>query len=288
MRAKAALAGRPDGLLLRSWAASELGARVVSALVLAAAALLAAVHGGWPFALFWLLAGIAVAAEWTAVTRTEPSGPIRAATGVGLTALAVATLFEIGAPLGVLAFLGGGTLVLALGRDPHDRLWALAGFAAAVVIVVVPPWMRNHPELGLAGLLWMFAVVWTTDIAAYFTGRRLGGPKLWPRVSPKKTWSGFGGGLLAGTLAGLLIAMLAARLGWLPVASPAVVVLISAVGSVVSQLGDLGESALKRHFDVKDSGRLIPGHGGAMDRIDGFWSVSLLVGLLLALRSLWS
>jgi phosphatidate cytidylyltransferase len=268
--------------------ASELGARVLSAVVLATAALLAAVLGGWPFALFWLVAGIAVAAEWTAVTRTEPSGPIRAATCVGLIILAVATFLDAGATWGLLGCLGGSALILALGAGRHDRLWATAGFAAAAVIVVVPPSMRGRPELGLAGLLWMFAVVWTTDIAAYFTGRRLGGPKLWPRVSPKKTWSGFWGGLVAGTIAGLLATSIATRLGWSPVASPALVALLSAVASVVSQLGDLGESALKRHFDVKDSGRLIPGHGGVMDRIDGFWAVSLLVGLLLAHRSLWT
>jgi phosphatidate cytidylyltransferase len=268
--------------------ASELGVRLLSGLVLAAAALLAAVHGGWPFALFWLLAGIAVAAEWTAVTRLEPSGPIRAVTGVGLTVLTGAALLGAGAAWAVLASVGGAVLLLAFGGGRHDRLWAVAGFAAAAVIVVVPPAMRNHPEFGLAGLLWMFAVVWTTDIAAYFTGRRLGGPKLWPRVSPKKTWSGFGGGLLAGTVAGVLTASVATRLGWSPVASPGLVAFLSAGASVVSQLGDLAESALKRHFEVKDSGRLIPGHGGVMDRIDGFWAVSLLVGLLLAFRSLWT
>jgi phosphatidate cytidylyltransferase len=282
------LAGSPDRLLLRGLVASELGARVLSAVVLATAALLAAVLGGWPFALFWLVAGIAVAAEWTAVTRTEPSGPIRAATCVGLIILAVANFLDAGATWGLLGCLGGSALILALGAGRYDRLWAPAGFAVAAVIVVVPPSMRSHPQLGLAGLLWMFAVVWTTDIAAYFTGRRLGGPKLWPRVSPKKTWSGFWGGLVAGTIAGLLAASIATRLGWSPVASPALVALLSAVASVVSQLGDLGESALKRQFDVKDSGRLIPGHGGVMDRIDGFWAVSLLVGLLLALRSLWT
>ena len=183
---------------------------------------------------------------------------------------------------------GCAWVVLALGATWRDRWRGLAGFACASVIVVVPPLVRDQPALGLAGLLWMFAVVWTTDIAAYFTGRRFGGPKLWPHVSPRKTWSGFAGGLLAGTAAGLLAAIAATRLGWDPIVSPAVVVLFSAAASFISQLGDLGESALKRAFDVKDSGHLIPGHGGVMDRLDGFWSVSLLVGLLLASRHLSS
>ena len=138
--------------------------------------------------------------------------------------------------------------------------------------------MRGHPDLGIVAVLWMFAVVWTTDIAAYFTGRRLGGPKLWPSVSPKKTWSGFGGGLLAGTLAGIAVPAAAQRWGWTPPLGLWAIAILSALASVLSQLGDLGESALKRRFGVKDSGRLIPGHGGVMDRLDGFWAVALLTG----------
>ena len=125
-------------------------------------------------------------------------------------------------------------------------------------------------------------VVWTTDVAAYFAGRRFGGPKLWPRVSPKKTWSGFAGGLLGGTFAGCAIIRLA--LGdWEEQPGLAMVAVISALASVASQLGDLGESALKRRFDVKDSGHVIPGHGGVMDRVDGFWAVAALAGLWLLL-----
>jgi phosphatidate cytidylyltransferase len=127
----------------------------------------------------------------------------------------------------------------------------------------------------------MFAVVWTTDIVAYFTGRRFGGPKLWPRVSPKKTWSGFAGGLMAGTAAGVVVSLIAARWGWTqPIATP-LIALLSMVASIVGQAGDLAESALKRYFDVKDSGRLIPGHGGVMDRLDAFWAVAGLTGLVL-------
>jgi phosphatidate cytidylyltransferase len=117
-----------------------------------------------------------------------------------------------------------------------------------------------------------------TDIAAYFTGRRLGGPKLWPRVSPKKTWSGFTGGLVAGTAAGLLVLQVAKAAGWTAPAGFVTVAAASVVASVASQLGDLAESALKRGFEVKDSSHLIPGHGGVMDRLDGFWAVALLFG----------
>ncbi|HKH32595.1 MAG TPA: phosphatidate cytidylyltransferase [Beijerinckiaceae bacterium] len=164
----------------------------------------------------------------------------------------------------------------------YEPGWVAAGLAYAAVIAIVPPLVREDPRLGIAAILWMFAVVWFTDIAAYFTGRALGGPKLCPAVSPKKTWSGFLGGLAAAIIAGAGVAMIASRFGWQPPVSLPVVVLVSGVASVLSQIGDLGESALKRRFGAKDSGRLIPGHGGVMDRLDGFWAVAALMGVALA------
>jgi phosphatidate cytidylyltransferase len=164
----------------------------------------------------------------------------------------------------------------------YEPGWVAAGLAYAAVIAIVPPLVREDPRLGIAAILWMFAVVWFTDIAAYFTGRALGGPKLCPAVSPKKTWSGFLGGLAAAIIAGAAVAMIASRFGWQPPVSLPVVVLVSGVASVLSQIGDFGESALKRRFGAKDSGRLIPGHGGVMDRLDGFWAVAALMGVALA------
>lgn len=265
----------------RGWLASELGARVASALVLAIVALLATYEGGRLFALFWLVAGLAVLLEWTAMTRVEPAVPLRAVLGLGLVTLTGVEVF--GGPALLALGLGAAAVLaaVAVASSPRDRIWAVGGFASAAIVVVVPPLVREHPELGLVGLLWMFAVVWVTDVAAYFTGRRLGGPKLWARVSPKKTWSGFLGGLLLGTLAGICVAVLSVRQGWAPVAPLWLVAVISALGSVVSQLGDLAESALKRRCQVKDSSHLIPGHGGAMDRLDGFFALCAFVGLTL-------
>jgi phosphatidate cytidylyltransferase len=261
----------------------ELASRVVSALVLIPLALVAAWMGGWAFALFWLAAGIAMLVEWTNMTAVTPLRAVQAVFSLGLAVLTGLFLAQAGlgpSALIGLAFLAAGTL---LARGGTGRLWAAAGFAYAAVIVVVPPIVREHPNLGLLGLLWMFAVVWATDIAAYFTGRALGGPKLWPAVSPKKTWSGFCGGLAAGTLAGFLVAWGAQRLGLVHPFSLRNTIMLSIVASVASQLGDLGESALKRHCDVKDSSHLIPGHGGVMDRLDGFWAVALLMGFVLLL-----
>jgi phosphatidate cytidylyltransferase len=231
--------------------------------------------------LFWLAAGIAMMVEWTNMTRIEPLRPVQAVFGIGLAALTA--LFLIGAEFGVsvltgLAFLVVGSL---LAQGARGKSWAASGFAYAGIIALVPPIVRDHPNLGLIGLLWMFAVVWATDIAAYFTGRALGGPKLWRLVSPKKTWSGFFGGLFAGALAGFLVAWGAQRLGLIHPFSLRNTIILSVIASVASQLGDLGESALKRHCDVKDSSHLIPGHGGVMDRLDGFWAVSLILGLVL-------
>jgi phosphatidate cytidylyltransferase len=270
--------------LRRSWLSTELGARVVSATVLAAVALFATHQGGWLFALLWLIAGVAVLCEWIAMARLEPRWTLQVVLGIGLIAVAACRMT---APFtaGVAAF--GVALVLAavLGATARDRLWALAAFAAATILVLVPAAVRDHPALGIVGVLWMFAVVWTTDIVAYFTGRRFGGPKLWPRVSPKKTWSGFAGGLMAGTAAGVAVPLVATRWGWMQPLATLSIALLSMVASIVGQAGDLAESALKRYFGVKDSGRLIPGHGGVMDRLDAFWAVAFLLGpLLLAAR----
>jgi phosphatidate cytidylyltransferase len=263
----------------------ELMTRVLSALVMVAIALLTAYQGGWPFALFWLVAGIAMMVEWTGMTGVEPLRPIQVILGLGLAALTLLFLGDAGPGIGtavILAVLAAGTLVT---RGSEGKLWVASGFIYAAPIVLIPPIVRDHPELGILGLLWMFAVVWATDIAAYFTGRTFGGPKLCPAISPKKTWSGFIGGVVAATLSGVLVAWVGRKYGLVLPLSLLGIALVSIVASVASQIGDLGESALKRYCHVKDSSHLIPGHGGVMDRLDGFWAVCLIVAaVLLTLR----
>ncbi|MBL6432046.1 MAG: phosphatidate cytidylyltransferase [Alphaproteobacteria bacterium] len=139
-----------------------------------------------------------------------------------------------------------------------------AGSSGAVLIAL------RDGTAGLAVIVFLFGVVWATDIVAYFVGRRVGGPKLWVRVSPKKTWSGAIGGFVAAVAVGWLGFLLTGR------ASPGVWLAFAAVLSVFSQVGDLLESALKRHFGVKDSGHIIPGHGGVMDRLDGLVGAAVL------------
>jgi phosphatidate cytidylyltransferase len=130
--------------------------------------------------------------------------------------------------------------------------------------------LRADSELGFVATIYLFAVVWGTDIAAYFAGRAIGGPKLAPRLSPKKTWSGSLGGIAGAVLAATLVVLIGG------VGNVAAAMVIAVVLSIVAQAGDLFESALKRRFGAKDSGFLIPGHGGLMDRLDGFVAAAVL------------
>ncbi|UMY19700.1 phosphatidate cytidylyltransferase [Methylobacterium organophilum] len=278
----------PAGARRMPFATREFALRAVSGVVLAALVLAALLVGGWPFAAIWLAAGILGAGEWLAMSRTAPTRLLGIVSAAGLIGLCVALLARLPLPVAAaIAALAVAILAVAA-RGATGRLHAVLGFAAASVVVLVPTALREDPAIGLVGPAWIFAVVWSTDIAAYFAGRLLGGPKLMPRVSPNKTWSGAVGGLLAGTLAGLGV-VLAARegspdlFGRLPLLA---VALVSALASVLSQGGDLFESALKRRYGVKDSGHTIPGHGGIMDRLDGFFAVALLAGLALLARRL--
>jgi phosphatidate cytidylyltransferase len=139
-------------------------------------------------------------------------------------------------------------------------------------------WLRGSDEAGLRHMIWLLAVVWITDTAAYSVGRTFGGPKLATRISPNKTWSGFIGGVIAAGLVGAVAARLSERgdvLEWM---------ILSAVVAIVAEIGDLAESALKRGFQVKDTGTLIPGHGGMLDRLDSLLFAAPIAALWLVLR----
>lgn len=155
--------------------------------------------------------------------------------------------------------------------------WFTAGIGYAAALFLAPVLLRADAGYGFLAIVLLFAIVWTTDVAAYFAGRAIGGPKLMPSVSPKKTWSG----AIAGTLGAMVVAVVTSSFfGSFNVPAIAVIALVL---SVFSQLGDLLESWIKRRFGAKDASQLIPGHGGVMDRLDGFWTAALLgclIGLL--------
>jgi phosphatidate cytidylyltransferase len=254
----------------------ELMLRVCSALVLVPLAIGTAYLGGWPFALFWSLAALGVFWEWSALVAADGRRP---AAMVGGAALAVSLgLAAVGRFTGALIVAATGMMAAAPMAPARHRGWAAAGVPYAGAIGIAPIALRSDSEDGFVAVIFLFAIVWTTDIVAYFMGRVIGGPKLLPRVSPKKTWSGAISGLAAAVLAALAVAKAAGLSGLLPIA------LIAAALSCVAQAGDLFESRLKRRFGAKDSSHLIPGHGGLMDRLDGFVFAAAVAALIGTLR----
>ncbi|MBS1182195.1 MAG: hypothetical protein H6Q99_2075 [Proteobacteria bacterium] len=258
---------------------SELILRLLSAVVLVAAAVAALWAGGWVFASFAAAAAVLILREWMAM-----SGPFafRAAPWALMAFVAISVIMAREEPLQSLSFSVLVAAVLLLARVTEPRVaWVSAGLIYAAVPAIAAVALRGPDTLtfasiGAVAVVFVFAVVWATDTAAYFSGRLIGGPKLAPRFSPKKTWSGALGGALAGVVVGCLVAAAAG------VSASLMLALIALLLSVVGQVGDLAESAMKRHFGVKDSGRLIPGHGGIMDRVDGLvaaLAVAAAIGL---------
>jgi phosphatidate cytidylyltransferase len=248
--------------------------RIVVAAVLIPLAVAIAYAGGWLWAALVTLAAIGLFVEWLAIVGL--SGAMRV-TVPGVAALAVSALcFAIGR-------LDAGLIVLAVGFvavvsiAPERRNWAAAGFLYAAAAEIASVLVRLDPVKGFAALMFVLVIVWVTDSGGYFAGRGIGGPKLWPRVSPKKTWAGAAGGLVA-SLA------VAAGFAALDLGKTFPLLVLSAVLSTVSQLGDLFESAVKRRFGVKDSSQIIPGHGGLMDRLDGFVAAVVVAALFGFLR----
>lgn len=243
---------------------SNLQVRVVSAVVLAAAVLVLAWLGGMPFRLLAVLIAGAVFYEWSRMARSATAlKPLdflpEALMLVFLVALAAGE-----PPARLLALLTVLVLVAAVVSAMRGKgRWDAPGIAYAGLSGFALAMLRDDDRSGLVAMLFLFAVVWATDIFAYFVGRAVGGPKLAPAISPGKTRSGALGGAVGGVVAGLLTAAFA---GAGHLASLAVVALVL---SVVAQAGDLFESWVKRRHGRKDSSRIIPGHGGVMDRVDG-------------------
>jgi phosphatidate cytidylyltransferase len=251
--------------------------RVASAAVLVPLVLVLAWVGGWPFLVLCALAAGGILWEWTRLVagRAEYSTLVPGWVAL-LAALAFAGVNRPGLAVAALT-LGAVLAALAAAKWlPPRKAWAAGGVIYAGVAFLGPALLRRDTELGFPAFLFLAATVWMTDTLAYFVGRSLGGPLLWPRVSPNKTWSGVIGGLAGGVAGGILVAY-ANGLGRL-----AVVGVVALALSAGAQAGDLFESAVKRRFGVKDTSGLIPGHGGLMDRLDGFLvaaMAALLIGI---------
>lgn len=253
-------------------ARSELTLRIVSSAVLAPLAVALAYLGGWPFFLFWAVAACGIHWEWRAIVR-DP-GPVWK--GLGECAIAVAGANAMAGHAGTAAiFLAiGVALEAVIATSNWFRIWAAAGVVYAGCLLIACVLLRSDAPYGFVAIAFLFAIVWATDILAYFVGRFVGGAKLWTRVSPNKTWSGAIGGACAAIVAGLAVAHYAHLPNSLAAAGLALVL------SVASQAGDLFESAFKRRFGVKDAGHVIPGHGGIMDRLDGFLAAAVVAAVI--------
>lgn len=249
----------------KGWNLADLGLRLVSGVVMVALALGALWAGGHVFALFWAAAAMAVLWEWQHIVGGER---LHLRLGVGAAVIAVCAALALGAAADhALLIVLAGALASAWAAGPGKRVWSGAGVVYAGALVVAVCLLRNSLFHGVTAILWLFAVVWGTDVMAYFGGRLIGGAKLWPRVSPSKTWAGFIVGVSCGAIAGAVVV-----LSWTTPGEVSLLplLLLGVAAGAISQGGDLFESSIKRRFGVKDSGRLIPGHGGAMDRLDGF------------------
>lgn len=263
----------------------ELKLRIASAAVIGPIALAVTGIGGPAFTALCVVCGAIMASEWATIVVGRSWGAARLA----------------------LIALVAGAVVVGLGPALAGGIWVKAGLVAApllaaaivagiearragraetTLLAIAGPFYAALPSLALGGIraapdglwlvLFLFAVVWSTDVAAFFTGRAIGGPKLWPAVSPKKTWSGAIGGLAAAALAGVVVAHFAGAPRLAPVFA------VGMVLSIASQAGDLFESSLKRRFGVKDSGWIIPGHGGLLDRVDGLVAAAAAAAVVAA------
>jgi phosphatidate cytidylyltransferase len=249
--------------------------RVSAALVLAPAAVAIAYAGGALWTALVTLAAAGLYVEWLMVVGAVGE---RRVVACGVAALLIAGLcLAIGRIDASLSALVVGLAGVAL-LSPQRRIWNAAGFSYAAAAEVAAVLVRLDQVWGFVALILILLVVWVTDIGGYFAGRGIGGPKLWPRVSPKKTWAGAVGGFAASlVIAGGFAAFGLGKTGPL--------LLLGAMLSIASQLGDLFESAVKRRFGVKDSSQIIPGHGGLMDRLDGLVAAVVLAAIFGFLRA---
>jgi phosphatidate cytidylyltransferase len=249
---------------------SNIWPRVAAAAILIPAALLAVYVGGWVLAMWTTAAGVAMAREWVAIVHRETFGWRFALHGMAL-ATSQALLAMDHPDWALTAILIVALLGTIAARAREERaVWVALGIVYIAVPCLAFVWLRHAADPhGFLTVVWLLVVVWATDSAAYVAGSAAGGPRLAPLISPNKTWAGAIAGLLAGALATVFLAQLAGVMALWPFVGAGLLL------SFLTQCGDLAESVLKRSFGVKDASDLIPGHGGALDRLDGLLFATL-------------
>ena len=245
---------------------SDLWKRAITGIVLIVVAVAALFAGGWAFWLLVTFLALAMIAEWAGLMkapRWKIFMGIAAMLGIMVFAHPLFRLIDV---TSLYVLLAGCIALAALGLSPRLGGGLLYVGLGSLAILFL------REQSGVVLTLWTLAIVWATDIGAYFSGKTIGGPKLAPQFSPNKTWAGLVGGVIC---AGLVSVVFAAQ-----TALPALIVPLAALFAIVAQSGDLFESWLKRRADVKDSSNLFPGHGGALDRLDGLLPVAIGVAAL--------
>ena len=265
------------------WSKKPLTLRVISAAVLIPIVVVAVYAGHPAWDLLVVLFGIVMIVEWCQISgrRRNPDNPTQwlPAWDPVLKYLAVAVVFsqllyfERVGWLGLLGTLAVAVVIVgafALSPRGQAAIWCALGIVYVAVPCAAIIWLRADPAVGLQQIFWIVALVIFADTGAYIAGRSIGGPKLAPRISPNKTWAGLGGAVVSAAIMGAITGFLMDR------PSSALIAVSGGLG-IVAQMGDLAESAFKRHFGVKDASNIIPGHGGALDRVDGLIAVAAAV-----------
>lgn len=259
----------------------DLGLRLVSAAVLAAVSAGLLYAGALPFATLILVITLLMCWEWGHIVRNLS----QVDSVLVVHGLAVAAAVLLAAPgyaaLALITLIAGTLVVAVLRFGQGDRFSALGVPYVGVPAVALVSLRNGHEPYGFYAVLFVILAVIATDTLAYFTGRAVGGPKLWPAVSPNKTWSGLLGGIGGAALVGYAFGH------WLPGSEPVRMAAIGLLIGIVAQAGDLAESGLKRSFDVKDASTLIPGHGGFMDRMDGLVAAAVAADVIGLIQSVY-
>jgi phosphatidate cytidylyltransferase len=268
--------------------ASSLTLRIISAAVLIPVAVAAIYFGGWFWKVLVWLFGTQMIVEWCRISYRPASGestqqsswaskrralmqqlPI-ACVSISLIAFAAHSVWSVAWWMIFGLFFLYSAIYTAI-HNPPVAPWFTIGMIYVVFPCTSIIWLREDPTVGVQQIAWIVALVIAADTGAYIAGRSIGGPKLAPRISPNKTWAGLGGAVVSAAIVGAITATVLARPNIMPL------VAVSAALAIVEQAGDLAESAFKRHFGVKDASNIIPGHGGALDRVDGLIAVAAAV-----------
>jgi phosphatidate cytidylyltransferase len=249
--------------------------RFLSAAILAPIALALVWFGGWFFTGLILVAGVLMVGEWDRLCGGSGRGLhvwLLSAAVIAVSLLSGTGQWNLLGPVAAVGIL----LAFIVNRKDHSKWTALGGLYILLPMIALL-WIRNDTQWGLVTIVWLLVAVWATDTGAYFAGKSIGGPKMAPRISPNKTWAGLVGGVIAAALVSVVTGKIAGA------GSMQNLAMFGGLAAVVGQIGDVCESSVKRYFGVKDSGNIIPGHGGLFDRLDSLLFVALVIaGLNLA------